>query len=209
MKYFTDSEFKNRLKEFNNLLSQEPEHSEPSEDGTYLLVPIAFLEPDLNFIYDGAINIKIREQKEMFGAVCMFIDLEVFHPIFEIWQTFSGTAAVVIESEKPGDYKGSSKVLVTENIRTAIASCYTECIKNAAKKIGIRFGKDLNRTSKPSNKMIKTKRSQEEIQAERLTHLINDCSTIKELMNIKKNVPVNLNDLFNQRFIELGDSQNG
>lgn len=44
---------------------------------------------------------------------------------------------------------------------------------------------------------------------ERITYLINDCLTIKELMKLKKDVPAELNDIFNQKFAEIGDATNG
>lgn len=197
-----------RLNDFMDFTGKEPEHTETSEDGSYLLVPIAYLEADLRFVYGGLINIRIKEQKEMFGHITMFIDLEVFHPVYEIFQTFSGTAAIAIESEKPGDFKGTSKVMIVEPLKTAIALCYSECVKNAAKKIDMRFGKDLNRKSKPTN-MTKTKKTKTEIEHERMEILINDCDTIKELMSLKRNVPEALNEKFNQRFIDLGDTKNG
>ncbi len=142
------------LKAFNEKLDEEPakEHTEKSEDGDYHHIPIAFLEKDLKDVFDGAVQIIIKQQQQMFGAVTMFIDLQVFHPVYYEWLTFSGTAAVVIESEKPGEYKGASKVLIMDDIKTAIALCYSEAIKNAAKKIGRRFGSDLNRVNKPGNK---------------------------------------------------------
>lgn len=42
---------------------------------------------------------------------------------------------------------------------------------------------------------------------ERMEYLINDCLTIKELMKLKKDVPAELNDIFNNKFIQLGDGK--
>lgn len=146
------------LKKFNDKLNEEPakENTEKSEDGDFLHVPIAYLEKDLKEVFEGAVQIIIKEQKEMFGAITMFIGIKVFHPVYQEWLNYDGTAAVVIESELPGEFKGSSKTLIREDIKTSIALCYSEAIKNAAKKIGRRFGSDLNRINKPGKSVYES-----------------------------------------------------
>lgn len=178
------------LEAFNILIEQAPEHSEQSEDGSYLLVPIAYLEPDLRFVYKGAVQVTIQSQTEMFGAVCMCIRLKVFHPYYKEWFEYDGTAAIIIESEQPGEYKGSTKTLVANDIKTGVAQCYSEALKNAAKKIGPRFGSDLNRTRKPgrqSKEDVAEKKTK--VIDKRYLNLIEACETIAELNKVIPDLP--------------------
>lgn len=138
-----------QLIEFNANINKDPENARSSEDGSYNHVPIGFVEADLRVVYNGLISVKIKSQQEMFGAVTMCVRLKVFHPVYRVWQSFDGTAGVMIEQHAAGDWKGSTKVIQLEEIKTGIALCYSEAIKNAAKKIGPRFGSDINRTNAP------------------------------------------------------------
>lgn len=175
--------------EFQQWLEMEPDHKEVSEDGSYLHVPIGYLEPDLRFTFNGKLKIKIKDIKEMFGATVLHIRMKVFHPVHKIWLKYDGIAAIPIEGEKPGEYKGSVKTLVLDEMKTGVASCYSEAIKNAAKKIGKRFGSDLNRVNKPGN----TKPDKAEVKKKavnsRVQSLIDDCTSIAELNSIISELP--------------------
>lgn len=153
MKFENTIDFQQKLESWQELINKDPEKTEPSQDGEYRLVPIAILEPDLQDVFKGAIDIVIDEYKEMFGYVSMKITLSVFHPVYERFFNYSGIAAIQIESESEGQYKGTTQIKPVEPLKQAIAAVYSECIKNAAKRIGNRFGQRVNRGE---NRVIKS-----------------------------------------------------
>lgn len=156
MRFENTDDFKERLKAFTDIINQDPKETEPSQDGEYELVPIRVLEPDLQEVFNGAVDIIITSQSQMFDHVAMSINLCVFHPVYERFFTYSGTAAVQIQSEQPGEYKGSVKINPITALKVGIAACYSEAIKNAAKRIGPRFGRKLNKKPKFSAEKIAT-----------------------------------------------------
>jgi len=180
------------IEEYNNLINQPPTKTEVSEDGEFLLVPISVLEPDLNFVYNGRVQFIINSQTELFGSICMTISLLIFHPVDLIWQRFDGTAAIQINSVQQGEWENTTKIKNVNDIKTAIAACYSEAIKNASKRIGPRFGQSLNRqknNAKMTQKEITAKKKK--TADERVLHLIEDCESIMELNEIMKELPNN------------------
>lgn len=175
--------------QFSAWLEMEPEYKEKSEDGDYFHVPIGFLEPDLRATFEGRLKIKIKETIQIFGSVTLHIRIKVFHPVHKIWLKYDGIASVLIENVKAGKYEGSTDVQVVNEIKTSIAVCYSEAIKNAAKKIGKRFGSDLNRINKPG--VIKEDKVQVKKKAvnSRIESLIDQCATIAELNAIMPDLP--------------------
>lgn len=189
-KKLNGSEFEERLEAYDILINLPPEHSELSEDGEYSLVPIAYLEPDLRKIFSHGLQITIKSQQEMFGAICTTIQLKVFHPVYKSWFKYDGTAAMIIEVISAGKYEGSTNV-VMKDIKTAIAIGYSEAVKNAAKKIGPRFGADLNRKRTPARAKAEKAKDQATHESERILHLINDAESIPELNKLIDQIPTN------------------
>lgn len=166
--------------EFQAWLELEPEHKEQSEDGQYFHVPIAFLEPDLRKTYGGRIEIKIKTWRETLGAFVIEIRLKVFHPVYKEWLSYDGIAAVPMHSVTPGEWVGSTKAVQIDEMKTGVPSAYSIAIQNAAKKIGRRFGSDINRVSTPANKLKPEEKKAKAID-DRITMLIEGAENIAEL----------------------------
>lgn len=174
--------------EFQAFLEMEPPNKEKSDEGDFFHVPIGYLEPDLRATFEGKIKIKIKQTIQMFGSVTLHIRIKVFHPVHEIWLKYDGIASVLIENVKPGQYEGSTKVQIVDELKTAIAACYSEAIKNGAKKIGKRFGSDLNRVNKPGAKPDKVEIKKKAVD-HRAQTLIDDCTSIADLNAIMPQLP--------------------
>lgn len=175
--------------QFMSWLEMEPEHTEKSEDGDYLHVPIAYLEPDLRTTFNGDIEIIIRKMKIKQGLLTIIVRLKVFHPVKKKYLKYDGIAGTLLQKIEEGAYKGSTKVTTLETIKPEIAACYSEAIKNASKKIGKRFGSDINRVhapgkAKPEKAELKKKAIDSRVEA-----LIDSCSTIPELNQIIPQLP--------------------
>lgn len=175
--------------EFQDWLESEPEHVEPSEDGEYSHIPIAFLEPDIRYTFNGKLEIIVKGYREMFGAVLLHVRLKVFHPVHKIWLKYDGMAAANIETIEAGDWKGTTKSRLLDDMRTGVPACYSVAIQNAAKKIGKRFGSDVNRKSTPGAPKEKPEETKKKVVDNRVLTLIDDCTTTEELNKLLPQLP--------------------
>lgn len=175
--------------EFRAYLEEDPAHIEKAEDGEYQHVPIAFLEPDLRYTFDGKIEIVVKGYREMFGAIMLHVRLKVFHPVHKIWLKFDGMAASNIEGIEAGEWKGTTKSRLLDDMRTGVPACYSVAIQNAAKKIGKRFGSDVNRTSKPGEPKETPEVTKKKKVDDRILSLIDDCETTEELNKLLPQLP--------------------
>lgn len=175
--------------EFQSWLEQEPPKVEKSEDGEYLHVPIGYLEPDLRNTFDGDLHIKIKKLSITEGILTIIARIKVFHPVKKKYLKYDGIASTSLTTA--GGYKGSSRNLSAEELRPEVAACYSEAIKNGCKKIGKRFGSDINRVNapgKPNGKDAKSETKKKAVEG-RVQVLIDDCETVEDLNKIMGTLP--------------------
>lgn len=190
--------------EFQAWLEMEPTNTEKSEDGLYMHVPIAYLEPDLRYTFQGNIEITIKKQTINDGILTIIVRLKVFHPVKKIHLKYDGIAGTIIQNLSAGEFKGTTKITTVEYIKPEIAACYSEAIKNAAKKIGKRFGSDINRVNKPGTKEPK-ETIKKKIVDDRVMSLIDDCETIADLNKLLPTLPQTpeVQDTLNKKLTSL------
>lgn len=141
-------EFNEDLAAFNELLNQEPDPKilETDRETGYRHIPIAFIEHDLRNIYKGGVQYEILATRQIFNSIQKDVRIKVFHPVFEQWFNYDGCAAVLIESVAPNQkYVDIMTVVKVSDESMADAVVYSEAIKKAAQRIGVRFGSNLNR----------------------------------------------------------------
>jgi hypothetical protein len=71
--------------------------------------------------------------------------IKVFHPVINQWLNYDGVGSAVIQQDagtKVIDFQLFKK---PNALQLTLPKAYAEAIKNAAKKIGKRYGADLNR----------------------------------------------------------------
>lgn len=175
--------------EFQAHLESAPEHTEKSDEGDFYHVPIGYLEPDLRYTFNGDINITIRKIKIKDGILTLIVRLKVFHPVKKEYQKFDGIAATIIQSIKPGKWEGSTVSITSDDIKPEVAACYSEALKSAAKKIGKRFGSDVNRINAPGKQKEAPEQKKKRATDERILHLINDAEDIPALNALIKDLP--------------------
>lgn len=173
--------------EFQAHLESEPGYQEKSSEGDYNHIPIGYLEPDLRATFNGDISITIKKQKLKHGILTLIIRLDVFHPVKQKYLSYDGIASTVIQLITPGKYEGSTISKTIEDIKPEVAACYSEAIKNAAKKIGKRFGSDINRKIAPGNGH--EKKAEKNVVEDRIQHLIDDCTTAEEIRLLYSQIP--------------------
>lgn len=177
-------------KEFQDWLEMDPPHVEPSQEGDYSHIPIAYLEPDLRYTFCGDINFKVKELYIKDGQIFMIVRIKAFHPVLKKYLKYDGVAAMATFTHA-GEYKGATRSLSGEEIKPEFAACYSEGIKNAAKKIGKRFGSDINRVNapgKPNGKPPKEEVQKKAVDS-RVQVLIDDCESIEDLNKVMPTLP--------------------
>lgn len=113
----------------------------PMNKKNYL--PVSHIETELDecFLDWETVNFKWQVvTNEIIGTV----ELRVLNPITGLWTTRTGAAAVLIRQNS-----GSAIDDVGAKIKNALEGDFphllSDCLRNAAKKLGKRFGRDLNR----------------------------------------------------------------
>ena len=144
------------LSEFSDLLNQEPnpDHVFPSEDvdetgRSYFHIPIGYLEEDLRYCYGGLVQYLKTPTVELRNAVTCDVHIGVFHPILQQWLWYHGVGTVMLDEIGQGKYAQTTTVAKVNNEDAASHLAYAEGIKSACRRIGKRFGSDLNRDNAP------------------------------------------------------------
>jgi hypothetical protein len=127
-------------------------------------LPISFVETKLDEVFFGLWSIENFESRVIANEVVGSLELKVFHPVAQMWLTRVGVGAVVIQQDawlrdergelildaskqkikskpKPSDVDAK----ITNTLVKDYPHLKAECIKNAAKSLGVMFGRDLNR----------------------------------------------------------------
>lgn len=128
-------------------------------------IPISFVETKLDEVFFGLWSIENFQSKIVANEIVGSIELKVFHPIAKVWLTRTGVGSVVIQQNtweldsfgnplldkdnrkikapKPKPSDVDAKILNT--LVKDFPHLKAECVKNAAKSLGVWFGRDLNR----------------------------------------------------------------
>lgn len=106
-------------------------------------IPIAIIERLLDEFYAGLWQTDNFRTEVIANEVVGSINLKVFHPVIKMWITRTGVASVMILT------RAGKPVTIENKIPNTLVTNYpklkAECIKNAAKSLGVRFGRALNR----------------------------------------------------------------
>lgn len=145
-----------QIENFHRVLNSEPPRESifktPDQKADDL--PISYVEMTLDELFFGQWSVKNFTTKLIANEVVGELELEVFHPITQVWIIRTGSAAIQIMVDKaPQNLTGQDRnnwALNPQNKKpNALDMAYpklkAECIKNAAKSLGKIFGRDLNR----------------------------------------------------------------
>ena len=200
-------ELRKNLQNFTTLLNKAPKKEKIQTHQGYQYLPISVVEKELDKMFFGLVQYECVSYSQIFNEIACHARIKVFHPVIMQWMVYDGLGSAVIQQDantKVIDFQLFKK---PNALQLTLPKAYAEAIKNAAKKIGKLFGADINRKFEDQYEpFIKDKKSPEQIQTERIATLIKDCVTVEELADLKKQVPENLYDLFNEKFIELQEA---
>jgi len=134
------------IENFQMLLNAYPEKDKilknaMAKGAEYL--PIQEIENLLDSYYEGLWNISNLKWSVVANEICGTLELSVFHPVAKVWITRTGSASVMIMT------KQGQPATIENKIQNCLVSMFpklkSECTKNAAKSLGVIFGRALNR----------------------------------------------------------------
>lgn len=172
------------LESFNKRLNVPPPKTDIQENkdkSKYL--PISFVQMTLDEMFFGLWETVNYREKLIANELVGSIELRVFHPVIKQWITKTGVAAT------PVRLKAGSKVMDAENkIYNALTQdaphLLSDCIKNAAKQLGKRFGRDLNRSFEDSYSAMVTPIAETLLLLETVKEECEKCTTKEQLTAI-------------------------
>jgi hypothetical protein len=132
------------LEKFQKGLNRQPNKAHVQTMQGFEYLAISYVQAKLDELYFGIWKVENFRWQVIVNEIIGSVDLHVYHPILETWIVRTGAAANAIRQKKDSDSTD-----IGAKIKTALeqdfAKLKTECIKNAAKDLGVIFGRDLNR----------------------------------------------------------------
>jgi len=133
-----------KLERFNNTLQKNPPPKILDKGRKALSLPISYVERELDKIFGVWEHVNfstMRVGNEMVAS----LELRVYHPVLKEFITRTGTAAKMILQAKDTPFDQIERYKYANALETAFPALKNMALKNAAKSLGKRFGRDLNR----------------------------------------------------------------
>lgn len=167
-------------------LNSRPEKTD-EKDGIET-VPISVLENDLDEVYLGLWKTENFRFQVIANEIAGTIDLHVFDPQAKVWIVRSGSAAVMIRQKKDSEITDIG-AKIKNGLMMDFPKLETMCLKAAAKRLGKKFGRDLNRKFEDDYEPRYTNEmAVDEVRAD-VEVKMNNCKTKEELAAIWAEYP--------------------
>jgi hypothetical protein len=179
-------------------------NTEPSEnwlqktpDGKAVYIPIGIIENQLRQDFAGLVQYEIISERRELNEYIVSARIKVFHPIIMQWMNYDGLGAVQIMQDSGANLAQFNETKKKNALQMNAPKAYAEAIKNAAKKIGIKYGANLNRKFEEAYEPeYTTKETMTEIQAQ-----IANCNDVEELKVLWDSYPeMHTNNRFKVEF---------
>lgn len=191
------------LESFTASLNEEPKkewlHKTP--DGKAEYIPIGIIEMQLRKDFMGLVSFNIVSERRELNEYIVVARISVFHPIVGQWIQYDGIGAKVITQNRVevrdqngvvimdrGKPKTRSAELAEFNdtkqknaLEMNAPNAYAEAIKNAAKKIGKKYGADINREFEDFYETIYTDQAEAELFIEQIEDKLKNCHSESDL----------------------------
>lgn len=179
------------LERFNQRLNTPPPKEEIKENkfadnAKYL--PISFVQMTLDEMYFGLWETVNFTKQVIVNEIVGSVELRVFHPVIKQWITKTGVAATPIRLVKDSevtDVSAKIKNALTQDAPHLLA----DCIKNAAKQLGKRFGRDLNRKFEDTYNPMVLPVAQKMLLIETVKAECDECKNMVELTKLFNDNP--------------------
>jgi len=138
-------DFRKKMETFAKLVNTAPVPEKIKTHQGYDYLPISTVEKELDRVYFGLVQYECISYQQIFNEVACHARIKVFHPVINQWMNYDGLGSAVLQQDKDtkvADFMHHKKANAGQ---LTYPKAYAEAIKNAAKKIGKRFGADINR----------------------------------------------------------------
>lgn len=135
------------LEQFNKLLNEAPDAASvkinaAANNSKYL--PISYVQMQLDEFFMGIWETENFTHSVIANEIVGHVTLKYFHPFAKVWVKREGAAAVMIQQSK-----GAELTDISKKFKNTLGKDYphllASCITSAARTIGKKFGRDLNR----------------------------------------------------------------
>lgn len=176
-------------------------------------IPIGILENMLDEVYMGLWKTENLSYQVVANEIVGSLELSVFDPSGKVWITRVGTGAVTIRQKKD-----AALTDIGSKIKTALqmdfAKLNSVLLKNAAKTLGKRFGRDLNRKFEDIYEAIYSNEAEVTGLLDELKVKFSNCKTVKDLGDVWASYPQFKDNsaakkLFNAKKVELQHGATG
>lgn len=110
-------------------------------------IPIEIIEAELSKDFAGLVQYEILSERRELNEYIVTARIKVFHPYLLQWMNYDGIGAVQIMQDKDAKISEFNDTKKKNALQLNAPKAYAEAIKNAAKKIGKKYGADINRKS--------------------------------------------------------------
>ncbi|MFN9581166.1 MAG: hypothetical protein ACK566_00660 [Bacteroidota bacterium] len=163
------------LQDFTAKLNSQPmrEWLKKTPDNKAEYIPIGILENQLREDFNGLVQYEVLSERRELNEYIVSARIKVFHPVLMQWLNYDGIGAVQIMQDSGASISQFNETKKKNALQMNAPKAYAEAIKNAAKKIGKKYGADVNRQFEEAYVTDNT--------IEEVTQQLSDCSTLAEL----------------------------
>ena len=159
-------------------LNSAPEQTQ--KNNGFDTIPISVLETMLDEVYLGAWQTSNFRTQVIANEIVGTIDLQVFDPQLKVWLNRSGSAAAMIRQ-----HKDSAITDIGAKLKNGLMMDYPKlesmCLKAACKRLGAKFGRNLNRKFEDEYETLYSNESELDGVKYILEGQLKECKTISDL----------------------------
>jgi ribosomal protein S17E len=135
------------LEQFNKTLQTPPDPKtlQKTPDGKAEYLPIDFVENQLREDFGGLVQFIIVSERRELNEYIVVARIKIFHPIARTWMEYDGIGAAQIMQDSGASISQFNETKKKNALEMNAPKAYSEAIKNAAKKIGKKYGGSINR----------------------------------------------------------------
>lgn len=200
-----------QLEQFAERLNKAPEKEwlQKTPDGNAEYIPVGIIENQLRQDFMNLVSFEVISERRELNEYIVVARISVYHPLLGQWMHYDGIGAKVITQNRVpeldqdrnpimqnGRQKTRSADLSEFNdtkqknaLEMNAPNAYAEAIKNAAKKIGKKYGADINRKHEDSYSPIYTQEAEFNGVQEEVERILKGCETLDELQVAWANYP--------------------
>jgi hypothetical protein len=138
-------DFRRALEGFNKTLHRAPDPKKVLQHEGVSYIPISSIEKDLDKCFFGLVQYEIVSFQQILNEFVVHARIKVFHPVINQWLNYDGIGAGMFQQKAGTPIQDFFMYKRKDGGKLTAPNAYAAAIKNAAKKIGKRFGSDLAR----------------------------------------------------------------